>query len=1273
MNVCIFKNEFRKTASVSALIRILCLFLSLPVGAALADTAATEVRFNEVRSGYIGVESLVDQLCTGIECGDRRVIYRLANPQVTVGAEGRRFRFDVELKLPAGEPAPVSFGATGISIRYNADAFGGEAFDKCTTTDLGLTPQPRYIRVINNSRVNVTTWSWGNHAEFTTPTSTTADMPYGKVMSEYRGLVRIDCKIADSTQVAGVGMDPLSWNQFQRYVAENRYRQYAAYVENDLVNVALDGSPYIRSVDVDSSHRKIIATLNEAVAAVSVDDFALKNVAGGAAAGITLLGATNAARADTILFTLSAASTDVVIARTGVVTGQVSGLAMNAAVVATVPAYDTGVPRIVTASFTGNNRVVLKFSEALADTVSKDDFILEVLNQDTIRGAAVVSLNHVAAANTVTLNLVTSGTLVQDGVARSRSGAEKLRIRLARNYIADIKDTTGIAAATHQSLTDALPFTANALSEPAANNGAPRFVGLGYADGQSRLWLAFDKPVGIRTGAGTPALPDGTALSGFEVIANYTGGEGAGIGVLRAEYRGGVAIDLARRIVSSDVSVWVRYTPPPVGRAAIYDRFNKLNRISTVRTFALQRSVTGDYDNDGIPDAMEARLGGNPLSANDAMSRGAPVVALSRTGVAGSPVPIAYSAIRARGASAHLGVATTSGGARVMPYYLSDSFGYSGGYAEGVDGYGCSGQFPSNYASSLSQGGCARVDFNDIRAGVEHRIGWLVMNGGADAPGYWAVSDDTSSRLPEQVILRVPEFNMSRGSLLLAKSAAADATVRVGAFHDGAASLQPLTLSFSNVAAANHPSSSRPDGFNVPVSGGSTAGVVTSYALTGVRVAGADKLWRAGDSLSSLTADKYSLGRVTQTLVVRLRDDSLPPLFGRAALYLGSTSDASERHAVVLRGTESHIALVPVEHSVAASAVEVSPWDGDGGASAAGSATVVVSSVALAEAGDLIRISFTASNPPATVKNTVSLKVTAVGAGATASTVLTWPVTDRADGMASAAGDGDDDGIADVRDRYAGLNRLPVSVSVGVTGSPDRSSAGADSWHHIRSLLPLHDQLVGAYGMRGGLSFHTEFDRDARIRAWPFSTTSLQRRLLPGNYLPGSLIQRSYSDFSASLSRDEFNAMADRYRLDVAVVYNFRLHGVDPAITQSGSAAGGRAGVVIPLPESLYGHHNVFPLHYAAGDWAWDWIWLVTFTDKSDVVGFSALQDGVCPDDSGAADSSYRDSRGNLKFRKQAGDACMVVYLSDGGSGDRDGNMNGVVDALIGLAVVVSR
>jgi len=1253
-----------------------CLLPALAGGAAQAATTPTaaaqaatptEVRFQEVRSAYIGVESLVDQLCTGIECGKRRIIYRLTNPQITTASGSRRFRFDVEVKLSPGETQPVSFGATGISIRYNTDAFGSETFDECTTTDLGMTPRPRYVRVINNSRENVTTWSWGNHAEFTTATETAgasgaADMPYGEIAPEYRGLVRIECDVVDATQTAGVGMDPLSWNQFQKYTGDKRYRQYAAFVENSLVNVALDGSPYIRSVDVDSAHRKVIVALNEAVGQVSASDFALQT-AGGAAPGISLAGASNAAQADVVVFTLSAAaSTDVVIIRRGVITGQRSGLPMAATAVAAVPVYDAGVPRVVAASFTGNNRVVLQFSEALDDTVSADDFVTEVLNRDTIRGASVASVAH--DGNTVTLGIAATGTLVQGGVARSASGAEKLRIRLARNFVADVRDLTGVAAATHQSLTDALSFTADSASaQVAADTVAPRFVGLGYADGQSRLWLAFDEPVRIRTAADARALPDGAVLSGFEVIPNYTGGAGdAAIRVLRARYRGGgVALDLARGIVAADASLWVRYTPPAAGRAGIYDAADPPNKIASVRAFLLPRSVVSDYDNDGIPDAMEARLYGDPLSAGNAAARDVPRITLSRAGVAGAPAAVAYSGIRAGGAAAHLGVATSA--TNLAAYYLSDTFGYSGGYAAGVEGYGCTGQFPVNYAAPVAKGGCAVVDFNNIRAGVEHRIGWLAT---APLSGYWAVAADTASRLPEMVILRVPEFNMKRANVFLAASAAADATVGVGARHDGPASSQPLTPAFSGVAAGELPSSREPDAFDVSVAGAASG--VVSYAITGVRAGGAGKLWRAGDALSSLTPDKYSLGKITQTRVTRLADDNLPPLFGRAALYAVSTASANERHAVAVRGTESYIALLPVAHGRAdtVTAAEVVAWNGRSANQppAAGKAIAVVSSASALADGGLIRIVFTAANPPATLRNSVSFKVAASSAGGAASAVLTWPVADSADAMASVSGDGDGDGIPDARDHYRASGRVPVSVARGATGYPDRSSAGADLWHHIQPVLPVHSASAGGFALHGGLLFHTGFSGDGRILAHPFSFPS-RTPPLAGNHRAGVAVQANYSDFSASLARDEFDAMVTQRRQDIAVVHNFRVHGVDPVVAQGG-VAGGRAGVVIPLPQSLYHHRIVFPMHYTAAGWTW----LNAAADESVAVGFAPLQNGVCPDDSGTANSPYRDTLGRLQSLKQTGDACMVAYLSDGGPVDSDGEVNGAVEALIGLSVV---
>jgi len=802
------------------------------------------------------------------------------------------------------------------------------------------------------------------------------------------------------------------------------------------------------------------------------------------------------------------------------------------------------------------------------------------------------------------------------------------------------------------------------FTEIESDISAPRFVGLGYADWQSRLWLAFDEPAQILSGTDARVLADGAALSGFKVLANYTGGGAVeDIGVLRAGYRsGGVVMDLARGIVPADASLWARYTPPSDGVSGIYDLAVPPNRISSVRLFMLPRSAVLDYDGDGFPDALEARLGGNPLVADDVV--GLPEVALLREGAVGSPAAVAYSGIRADGVAAHMGVVTT-GTSSLTAYYLSDTFGYSGGYAENVGGYGCTGRFPSDYASPLSEGGCAVVDFNSIRAGVEHRIGWLATN----AAGYWAIAQGTTSRLPEQVILRVPEFNMKRRNVFVGNSAAADETVVVAAFHDGPASLPPLTVSFGNVAAADsRPSSSEPDGFSVSVAGVTTD--TTSYTITGVHSGEAGKLWLAGDPLSSLTPDKYSLGKVTQTDVVRLTDDNLPPLFGRASLYVGSTADENERHAVMVRGTENYIALLPVVHGSAqtASAFEVSPWDGAGGGPVAADDRVLAVNAASPVAdGALVRIAFTASSPPATVRNTVSLEVAASSAGAdTATTVLTWPMIDSADALASIAGDSDNDGIPDVRDNYPLLNRLPISVAGGVSGYPGRSSAGADGWHHIRPLSPLHSQHVGGYATRAGLSFSTRFAEGGLILGRLYITTPEQQTLFAADYQPGIPIQMNYADFAASLSHDEFGAMARQQRQDIAVVYNFRLHGVEPSVAQNATLAGGRAGVVIPLPESLHDHTNILPLHYTNGAWSG----FSTDPGTPATAGFAPLQAGACPDDSGVAGNAYRTASGTLNTHKRTGDACMVLYLTDGAAADRDGNINGVVDALIGLAAI---
>jgi len=284
-------------------------------------------------------------------------------------------------------------------------------------------------------------------------------------------------------------------------------------------------------------------------------------------------------------------------------------------------------------------------------------------------------------------------------------------------------------------------------------------------------------------------------------------------------------------------------------------------------------------------------------------------------------------------------------------------------------------------------------------------------------------------------------------------------------------------------------------------------------------------------------------------------------------------------------------------------------------------------------------------------------------------------VIDSADALASIAGDNDNDGIPDMRDSYPLLNHLPIAVAGGVSGYPDRSTAGADGWHHIRPVLPLHNQFVGSYATRAGLQFHTGFNGDARILVrLPVATSGGQtiaapagQSVLSADYQPGIPIQMNYADFAASLSRDEFGAMVQQSRQDIAVVYNFRLHGVEPSVAQGASLAGGRAGVVIPLPESLREHASILPLHYTNGAWT-DFS---TDPDTPGTAGFAPLQAGACPDDSGVAGSPYRTEGGILNTRKRTGDACMVLYLTDGAAADRDGNINGIVDALIGLAVIV--
>ena len=757
----------------------------------------------------------------------------------------------------------------------------------------------------------------------------------------------------------------------------------------------------------------------------------------------------------------------------------------------------------------------------------------------------------------------------------------------------------------------------------------PRFRGAGYAG--SRLWLQFDEPA--RVLAAGAEVADGAVLEGFEVLPgdSMMRGTSSSVVVNRAVYRvatqsgaasiAAIVLELDGVIQSStEATVWVRYTPPAdTAVAGIYDNADLRglndapNRITRVQSFTVSEGRTADSDGDGIPDAAEIAYGGSPLVAlSDAERAALPQVLLSR-GAGADIAIIAYSGIRAHGADLHLGVSTTgSVAARRAAYYLTDTFGYTPSSGQTFE-YGCSGQFPANYAAPVADGGCAVVDFADIVPGMDHRIGWLATAGS----GYW-LPQGTTSTLLEQNIRRVPELNMNTERLFFLAADAQSATATVTASHDGPEAASDLTLALTtNPGGAVAAATGRKE-FSVVIAKSDVTSDVRTWGIAGLSGGGAS-LWRAGTDTDTgtLTAASYSLGLAMQTEVVRLADDSLPPTAGLPVLYRSPCCNAANIRSVLAEG--DFVVALPVENLHASLAPAVT-------ATGAGVLSALSASAVRSGADDEIRVALSVA--AVTTPTSVTLHVSAPGRGATATVTLAWPVVASGNVLADeAARDEDDDGIADVNDRYLGDGRLPVSVS-----SPTGVLAGADSWHHIRPVQAGQNVRTGALALR---------------RAAMAATT-----LLPGEEPP-------YSDYASSFFDIE----------DFEVVYDFSVYGVDysamPAPNMTATTiAGGRAGVIIPLPQSLYDAVGLDLFKYREGAAA---VRFETAPGGNDY-GYAPLADGACPDDTGAAGSRYRGADGALRRPKSAGDACLVVYVLDGGDYDEDdANPNGVVHDPLGL------
>ena len=343
-------------------------------------------------------------------------------------------------------------------------------------------------------------------------------------------------------------------------------------------------------------------------------------------------------------------------------------------------------------------------------------------------------------------------------------------------------------------------------------------------------------------------------------------------------------------------------------------------------------------------------------------------------------------------------------------------------------------------------------------------------------------------------------------------------------------------------------------------------------------------------------------------------DDSLGLSTQTTVVLVGSAVPPLLGRAVLRRGS-SEVNVLAEGGSYTLSIPVENSADIDG-LSAAGSSVSdesgVLSSItgapAVAGGGYEVMLSVNADVAATTDRAVIRVTIAGVRGGGETVSSYGYPVV-RADApLAAERTDSDGDGIADDYDHYDMVAHLPVTVDEG---------AGGKSWHHIRPVLSEHDLRLG----------ESTFER------------------LGG--LEESSVDE-YADYAASRTTGVGSLSA---------VYDFEISGVAYAGVTEAGGVGGAAGVIIPLPADLHGVGAVTLVKYPSGR--------LFSTVGENSYGFAPLAEGACPDDTVRAGSPYR-------VTKSAGDACMVVYIEDGGANDEDGTVNGVIRDPLGIRIGAS-
>ncbi len=364
------------------------------------------------------------------------------------------------------------------------------------------------------------------------------------------------------------------------------------------------------------------------------------------------------------------------------------------------------------------------------------------------------------------------------------------------------------------------------------------------------------------------------------------------------------------------------------------------------------------------------------------------------------------------------------------------------------------------------------------------------------------------------------------------------------------------------------------------------------------RISTSSTVWRMGEPLTSLATAVYAAGIVDQARAARLNAGQTPP-----AVVTGVSQGFLQVQA-------GNTVTVTYENGMSGPGAPCDLLALPGATDACSSlhemtiSTSTEVTVMAMLTGRNVELTIDASAHA--IGDIVSLGLDLRHAGSTEFVLpLNLVVVNDADAEILGGADANGNGIPDAQD-MASAYILPLSSMALYAAPTDRYSLSARVGYRTLSRLASRVEgadMLEARNFRMGDLPGVFGSNDADIIALHFANYNVMSDVVDGNYVAGR----------------------------VGLV--FSLNGVS-ALTD------------VPVRFEKYSGRTFEPVEGSDAEYG-------TFNSQGTVVGTDD-----CPEDNGYASSPYRDAEGNLMTGR--GD-CMVVYITDGGQYDEDGQRNGVV------------